>query len=236
MAHKQKVLVLGGSSGIGEAAASAFLASGHEVIIASRSNDKLKAAKSRLGDVATFAVDATDDASVAAMMAAIGPIDHLVLTAGGGGSGGPFAQIGAAALAVAFEAKLMAQARLAQAAIPHLSQSGSITFTGGVAGQKALPGMVAAGVTNMGLEALAKALAVEIAPVRVNIVVPGLVDTPAYAGIPDDMRTGFFAGAAAGLPVGRVGKASDIGAAILAIATNGYMTGTSVVVDGGGHL
>ena len=236
MTPTRKTLILGGSSGIGEAAAAAFMAAGHDVIIASRSAGKLAQARSRLGDVETIEVDTTDPASVAALMQAAGTIDHLVLTAGGRTPTGPFAEIGAQGLEAVMTDKLLVQARVAQAAIPHLSKSGSITFTGGIAGQKAVPGMSAAAAANMALEALSRSLAAEIAPVRVNIVVPGLVDTPAYSEMPDDMRKGLFAGAASSLPVGRVGLPSDIGAAILAIATNGYMTGSSVVIDGGGHL
>ncbi len=236
MAGHQKTLIVGGSSGIGEAAAAAFVAAGHAVVIASRAGDKLAAAQSRLGDVTTLQVDAADDASVADMMKSVGALDHLVLTPGSGIPMGPFAEIGPKALATAFAAKLLAQARVAAAAIPYLAEGGSITFTGGVVGQKPMPGMVAAGVANMGLEALTRLLAIEIAPRRVNIVVPGLIDTPAYAGMPEAHRAAFFAGASKSLPAGRVGQPADIGGAILSVATNGFMTGATVVIGGGGHL
>jgi NAD(P)-dependent dehydrogenase (short-subunit alcohol dehydrogenase family) len=236
MANGQKVLVLGGSSGIGEAAAAAFLAAGASVTIAGRSGDRLEAAKARLGAVSTIVVDGHDAGSVAALAAEVGHLDHLVLTAGGQTPMGPFGAIGADGLATVVGDKLLTQARVAAALLPQIAPTGSITFTGGIAGQKAMAGMSAAAVTNSALEALTRVLAVEAAPVRVNVVVPGLVDTPAYAGMPDAARAGMFAGAAAALPVGRIGAPSDVGAAILMLATNGFITGTSLVIDGGAAL
>lgn len=236
MANGQRVLVLGGSSGIGEAAAAAFIAAGAQVTIAGRSEDRLLSAKARLGAVSTIVVDGRDAASVAHLVAQVGAIDHLVLTAGGRTPMGSFAQIGVEAVATVVEDKLLTQARVAAALLPQVAPTGSITFTGGIAGQKALAGMAAAAITNSGLEALTRVLAVEAAPVRVNVVVPGLVDTPAYAGMPEAARAAMFAGAATALPAGRVGQPSDIGKAILMLATNGFITGTALVVDGGAAL
>jgi NAD(P)-dependent dehydrogenase (short-subunit alcohol dehydrogenase family) len=232
----QRVLVLGGSSGIGEAAAVAFQAAGAMVTIAGRSRERLNAAKSRIGNAATIVVDANDPASVSALAKAIGALDHLVLTAGGNTPIGPFAQIGAEGLAAVVEDKLLPQSRVAAALLPQIAVNGSITFTGGIAGQKAFPGMAAAGVTNSALEALTRFMAIEAAPVRVNIVVPGLVDTPAYAGMPENERDGMFAGAAAALPVGHIGRPADIGKAIIMLATNRFITGTTLVIDGGAAL
>lgn len=232
MTDRPRTLIVGGSSGIGEAAANAFVTSGHEVIIASRSAGKLAAAEARLADVATIEVDATSDASVRHMMGRVGAIDNLVLTAGAGIAVGPFIEIGAEALRATLETKLLAQARVAQHAASYVRACGSITFTGGVAGQKALLGMAAAGVANMGLQALAQTLAVELAPIRVNVVMPGMVQTPAYAG----MRSDFFARAASNLPVGRVGQPDDLGQAIHAIAMNGFISGANITADGGAQL
>lgn len=236
MTQQQAALIVGGSSGIGEAAAAAFLGAGHLVTIASRSSDKLEAARRRLGDVTALEVDATSDVSVRTMIAQVGRIDHLVIAAGAGVASGPFAELGPDALMAAVNGKLLAQARVVHAAMGRIAPGGSITFIGGVAGRKALPGMAPAAVANLGIEALARALAREIAPIRVNVVAPGLVDTPAYAGMLEASRTAMFAGAAASLPAGRIGAPADIGDAILAIATNRFLTGEVVVIDGGASL
>ena len=165
------------------------------------------------------------------MIARVGRIDHLVVAAGAGVASGPFADGGPDALMAAVNGKLMAQARVVHAAMGAIVPGGSITFIGGVAGRKALPGMAPAAVANLGLEALARVLAREIAPVRVNVVAPGLVDTPAYARMPEAARRAMFAGAAASLPAGRIGAPTDIGDAILAIATNPSLTGEVVVIE-----
>ena len=96
--------------------------------------------------------------------------------------------------------------------------------------------MTAVGVANLGLQALASALAKELAPLRVSLIAPGLVDTPAYAGMPTEARTAMLQATADALPVGRVGQAEDIAAAIFAVVRNGYITGAEIEVDGGAHL
>ena len=237
MDRKRKVLVAGGSSGIGLATARAFAEGGDSVTIAGRSSEKLAAAQKTLPHgVAAEQVDALSDASVAELFARLGTLDDLVLTVGAGAAVGPFEAVGVSAIAQTLETKLMAQARLAHAALERLSDDGTITFVGGVAGRRPLPGMVAVGVANLGLQALASALAKELAPVRVNLIAPGLVDTPAYAGMPAEARAAMLQATADALPVGRVGQAEDIAAAIVAVVRNGYITGAELEVDGGAHL
>ena len=237
MDRKRRVLVAGGSSGIGLATARAFAEAGDSVTIAGRSPDKLAAALKTLPDgVTAEPVDALSDASVAELFGRLGPLHDLVLTVGAGAAMGRFETLGVSAIAQTLETKLMAQARLAHAALEHLNDDGTITFLGGVAGRRPLPGMTAVGVANLGLQALASALAKELAPLRVNLIAPGLVDTPAYAGMPTEARTAMLQATADALPVGRVGQAEDIAAAIFAVVRNGYITGAEIEVDGGAHL
>ena len=237
MQTEKTVLIVGGSSGMGRATATLFAEHGHTVVIAGRSREKLQAVQAEIsGNVRIEQVDATSAASVADLFARTGRVDHLVLTASAGVAIGSFRDVGVAALSGAFSQKSLAQAQVAQAAIGHLPPDGSITFVSGVAGRRPIAGMSAAGVANAALEALATVLAKEIAPVRVNVVAPGLVDTPAYDGMPADAREAMMRSAAEGLPVGRVGTAEDIAQAIRAVVLNGFITGTCIEVDGGAHL
>jgi NAD(P)-dependent dehydrogenase (short-subunit alcohol dehydrogenase family) len=89
---------------------------------------------------------------------------------------------------------------------------------------------------NAALEAFGKANALDLAPIRVNVIAPGLVDTPAYAGMPEEMRQGMYAGYGSAVPAGRVGKAEDVASAALFLMTNTFVTGTVIDVDGGVHV
>lgn len=237
MSEQKHVVVVGGSSGMGLAAAQLFVQSGARITIAGRSKAKLThAAHSIEGDVSIGEVDATSDNSVEAFFESTGQIDHLVVTVASGVPMGAFRETGVAGLEQTLTYKLMAQARLVHAAIPHLSQDSSITFVSGIAGRRPIPGMSSAAVANHGIEALATVLAKELAPIRVNVIAPGLVDTPAYDGMPPEIKEAMMHDTAAALPVGRVGTSEDIGAAIVSVATNGFVTGTTFEIDGGAHL
>lgn len=237
MTPSQRTLIIGGSSGIGLATAQAFLAANDTVIVAGRSQAKLDAAGVVLGSTVTLeTVDATSDASVTALFDRIGPVDHVVVTSASGAPMGPFQAIGLGAIQHAVETKLLAQARVAHAASRAVTKAGSLTLVSGVAGRRVVPMLSAIGVANAGIEALGQYLAKELAPVRVNVIAPGLVDTPAYEGMDPTARTQMLEATAASLPVGRVGTAADIAQAILLTAKNGYLTGTVIEVDGGAHL
>jgi NAD(P)-dependent dehydrogenase (short-subunit alcohol dehydrogenase family) len=123
-----------------------------------------------------------------------------------------------------------------RALAPKLSAHGSITLVTGAAARAALPGTSGLAAVNGALEAMARVLAVELAPRRVNTVSPGMTATEAYAGLPDEARKGMFAATAAKLPVGRIGAPEDIAQAILLAAANPFVTGATLDVDGGAHL
>lgn len=230
----KSVLVVGGSSGIGEAAARAFHAAGASVAIASRSVDKLRAAAARIGAcVRTYEVDVLDDASVETLGREAGLIDHLVVTASMIESR-PVRDLSFEAAMTSMNSKFFGAYRLVRAV--HVAERGSITLVSGIASRKHLPGMAMLGAINAALEALGKGLAAELAPMRVNVVSPGLVDTPFYDAMGADAKTAFLEQFAGQLPVGRVGQPDDIAAAILMLATNPYATGSVVDVDGGGLL
>lgn len=235
--NKKHILIVGGAKGIGLETARAAAEAGAHVTITARSKASLDAALSGLPDgVAGLELDFTDQASVQALSEAVSDLDHLVLSASSDVAWGPFAEIAEDTLRAAFEAKFWGYWRVIRVLSSSLARDGSITLVTGAAARAALAGTSGLAAVNGALEALAKTLAVELAPVRVNTVSPGMTATEAYAGMPDDAREGMFAAAAAGLPVGRIGAPEHIAAAIVMGAANPFLTGATLDVDGGAHL
>jgi NAD(P)-dependent dehydrogenase (short-subunit alcohol dehydrogenase family) len=133
----------------------------------------------------------------------------------------------------AFESKFWGQYFAAKYAVPYLRPGGSIVFITGVYGHRPPKGRHVLAAMNGGIEGLARALAVDLAPLRVNVVAPGMMDTPLYADMPADQRQAMYDELAARLPVGRIGTAEDAAKAILYLMDDGYVTGTVLHVDGG---
>jgi len=234
---QQRTVVVGGTSGIGLATAERLLNAGHEVTIAGRSAERLEQAAKRLGGKArAVALDAADPASAKRAFAAIGAFDHLVLALGGNVGAGPFAAIDLADMRRPFEDKVFPHFATAQAALPFLAKEGSLTFVSAVSGQAAMPGTAALGAANAAIAALAPILAVELKPLRVNAVSPGVIDTPWWRFAADDARAALFADFAAKTPVGRVGRAEDVADAIAFVIGNRFMTGATIICDGGLRL
>jgi NAD(P)-dependent dehydrogenase (short-subunit alcohol dehydrogenase family) len=234
---QQRILIIGGSNGMGLAAAQRLAQLGAEVLVAGRSQAKLDAALATIdGRAAGYVADFTDPASLAALFERIGRIDHLVLAASSNAAWGPFAATGAGALRAALEGKLVGYWQSLQAALPHLRRDGSVVMLTGAASRTAMPGTAGLAAVNGAITQMAQTLARELAPLRVNVVSPGLVDTPAYDGLPAEAKAGMFAGAAGSLPVGRTGTPEDIAEAILYLLGNGFTTGAILDVDGGARM
>jgi NAD(P)-dependent dehydrogenase (short-subunit alcohol dehydrogenase family) len=225
----KKVVVVGGSSGIGLATAELAKAQGAEVIIASRSADKVKAAAAKVGATGIVA-DVTNDDSVINLFKTCGPVDHVVVSAAQLKSG-PFKTVSMEDARSTLEGKLWGAWRVARAA--EIKAGGSLTLVSGFLSIRPRPNSAIVGAANGALESLARALALELAPVRVNCVSPGIIDTPIRAGMPEAARKDMLAKIASGLPVGRVGLGEDIGMQILAFMANGFATGAIVYIDGG---
>jgi NAD(P)-dependent dehydrogenase (short-subunit alcohol dehydrogenase family) len=226
----KKVVVVGGSSGIGLSTAELAKAQGAEVIIASRNADKVKAAAAKLG-AKGIPADVTSDQSVVDLFKACGPIDHVVVSAAQLRTG-PFKTVPMDDVRGTLEGKLWGAWRCARAA--DIKPGGSLTLVSGFLSIRPRPNSAIVSVSNGALESLARALALELAPIRVNCVSPGLVDTPIRAAMPEAARNDMLAKAAASLPVKRVGVGEDIAQQILVFMTNGFMTGSIVYLDGGG--
>lgn len=230
----QRVLVLGGSSGIGLAAAARAAEAGAEVTIASRSKAKLDAALAGLGPKARAAVlDTGDEAAVEAFFAEGTPWDHIVVSAAQTPSG-PVRSLGLANARSAMESKFWGAYRVARAA--RIREGGSLTLISGFLSVRPSASSVLQGAINAALEALARGLALELAPVRVNAVSPGLIDTPLWSRLPGDKRDAMFARAAETLPARRMGQPEDIANAVLFLITTPFATGSTVRVDGGGAI
>ncbi|HIK08989.1 MAG TPA: SDR family oxidoreductase [Oscillatoriaceae cyanobacterium M33_DOE_052] len=233
----QKVVIIGGSSGMGLAIAKAAVAKGKKVIIASRSAAKLNKAKAEIGgDVESELVDITLEVSVKELFAKIGNYDALLLTPSVGVNG-PFMEVDIPTARQAFENKFWGSYYAAKYGAAGLDKTnGSITFFSGSVVEKPSPGLSLLAAINGGLEALAKSLAVELAPIRVNVVSPGLVVTPLYSGIPEAYRQNYFDSVAMELPLKRVGQPEDIAELALFLIENKYMTGAVINIDGGVRL
>jgi len=230
----QHVVVLGGTSGFGFATARAAAVEGARVTIASRSAARVGEALRRLGNAATGeAVDVTDRPALERFFAGLGGFDHLAVTVGDPLVSKPLMEMTEAEARAAFEVRFWGQFNAVRAAYPHISRSGSITLVSGGLARRPGPGRgIYTGVLG-GLEGMVKSFAVELAPVRVNAVTAGMVDTELWHGLPEPERRAAFAAAAGRLPVGRVGRPEDIAEAYLYLMGNGFTTGESIVVDGG---
>jgi len=225
----KKVVVVGGSSGIGLATAELARREGAEVIIASRNAEKLNAVAATLGARA-IAADVTNDKSVEDLFAACGVVDHVVVTAAQLRSG-PFKTVAMDDVRSTMEGKFWGAWRVAKSA--QIAPGGSLTLVSGFLSIRPRPNSAIVGAANGAIESLARSLALELAPVRVNCVSPGIIDTPIRATMPEAARLDMLAKTAASLPVGRVGTGEDIARQILAFMTIGFATGSIVYLDGG---
>ena len=233
----QKMVVIGGTSGIGLEVARAAAARGARVVIAGRDRARADAACASLaGEVVAHALDAGDRSALDAFFDKAGPVDHLVLTLSGGEGGGEFASLDLRALRRGFEAKFWPQLEAVQAALPALAPAASVTFVTAVSARIARPGTTGLAAINGALEAMVGGLARELAPRRVNAVSPGVIDTAWWSQASAPVRQAVFEEQARTLPVGRVGRPEDVAQSVLFMATNGFTTGSIVECDGGLHL
>lgn len=225
----QTVVVIGGGSGIGAAVATLAGAEGARVVAISRSGTAPAGAEPIPLDVRDL--DALDNA-----LGSVGPIDHLVHTVGARIAATALPQLGSDDLSLAFDTKLFSAIHAARLALPHLSANASITFTSGQVSRKFGSGSMVKGTVNAAVDAAARHLAKELAPRRVNVVSPGVVDTSLWGEPGSDARLALLARVGAALPVQRVGEPYELARAYLFAMTNGFVTGSVIDVDGGGLL
>lgn len=232
----QKIVIVGGSSGIGFAIAKAALEESAEVVIVSRNTDKLKRAKERLNNkVETFDADIRDSLQLEPLFEKIGAFDHLQITASEINFG-EFATLSIQEAKNAFDNKFWGPYQTVKAALQHLSPKGSITFYSGAYSQfpKTTGASVVAAI-NSAIEGLSRALALELSPIRVNTITPGIVDTELFEnlGMDAEQRTHFFNDITAGQVIKRPAQPEEIAQSALYLMSNTYSTGNTLFIDGG---
>jgi NAD(P)-dependent dehydrogenase (short-subunit alcohol dehydrogenase family) len=214
----QKVLIIGAGSGIAAQLATDLSAAGAKVTVAGRRT--------------TLAVDLTDEDSIRRLAAELGEVDHIVSVAAAHANG-PVSGLDRDAVHTAFDAKVVGPILLAKHFAPSIRPGGSILLFSGVAAWRPSPGLAVMATTNAAVATLAEALAVGLAPIRVNALSPGIIDSGYWDGTD---KASFFADVAAKNPARRIGQPSDVSAAALLALTNPFITGTTLHVDGGGRL
>ncbi len=230
------IVVLGGSSGIGLAVATEALSQGAHVTITGRSQERLARARGELhGDVEERVLDATDEEGVRSFFAERREVDHIFTTAGSVGSDHRL-EAGASALRATMDSRFLAALYTAKYGGPKIRAGGSITFMSGTATVRPLEGASIASASCGAVEALARALAIDLAPVRVNAIRPGFIDTPFLHQVLGEQREAILAGVAAKLPARRIGRVEEAAHAVLFLMENEFVTGTSLTIDGGGSL
>ena len=231
----QKVIVFGGASGVGLATAELVASKGAEVGVTGRDPAKLRAVEQGSGGrLKSKQVDGKDRLAVEAFFDEVGPFDHLVLTAGQTNRGGSFVDdITDKSFRDTFDGKFWVQITAAHRGARRIRPGGSITFFSGGASRKAMKGMVNIAAVNGAIDAVVPALALELAPTRVNAISPGTLRTTYWTGTPEDQLEKIFGRMASALPVGRVGTADDIANTVLFVMTTTFVTGTVLAVDGG---
>jgi NAD(P)-dependent dehydrogenase (short-subunit alcohol dehydrogenase family) len=233
----EHVLIIGGSSGIGLALAELLLADNILVTIAGRSQERLAAAHRRLPRLRTHRVDIGNEQLVQQMLEAAAPVQHIVVTAADATDAvAPISDLTVATARALIDTKLLGPWLVAKHAAGCLGAGSTLTFTSGFSAYRPGPGASMTAAVNGALEALARALALELAPARVNAVSPGWTDTPMWDTIAGEHRAQRLAEMAARLPVRRVGQPADVATAILALIRNNHITGTLLHIDGGQRL
>lgn len=229
----KRVVVVGGKRGIGLGVAQAAHAVGAAVIIASRRNASAHD-HPELSGFEQIVLDIRDEAAVQAAFDAIGPFDHLVVTAGPElGSWGSFMDPDMRGVRDYLQGKFLGTWACARHAAPHMRAGGSMTFLTGGVGAKVKLGQAAVTPTFAAVESLSKSLALELAPVRVNTIRPGFIDTEFWDILPEETVKEIRAKVRANFPARRLGTAADVGHAAVFLMTNTFVTGTVLEVSGG---
>ncbi len=231
---EQRVVVIGGSSGMGLATARAAALEGAAVTVASSSRTRVDAALAELPEGCEGAVlDVRDEAEVSALFERSGDVDHVVFTAGDAFTPRPLADLGMNDARAIFDVRFWGAVTVAKYAASRIRPAGSIALTTGTVGQRPVPGAALAAAGAGAAEGLVRGLAAELAPIRVNAVRAGAIRTPLWDAVPESQRDALFTRLAQRTLTATVGEPEEIAMAHLHLMQNRYVTGTIVTVDGG---
>lgn len=234
---RQRIVIIGGSSGMGLATARAAAAAGAAVTIASSNQERLKAALTDLPDTCDgHVVDTRDEAAVAALFDRVGELDHLVYTAGDAVRPQPLADVPLDAARKLLEVRFWGAVTAVKYAAPQVRPGGSIVLTSGTVAVRPAPGTALVAGAAAATEGLTRGLAAELAPIRVNAVRAGAIRTPLWDPVPEPQRAALFAALADRTLTKSIGEADEIAAAHLYLMENRFVTGTVLTVDGGAIL
>lgn len=233
--HGQSVLVVGRGSGIARAVTLAARDAGASVTAAGRDKDTLVAAYAGEPAIRTETVDMTDEASIAALGDQLGSVDHVVCTASARARG-RLEDLDRDAIRLSFDTKVIGPLVLAKHLAPRMNERGSFVIFSGVAAAKIAVGTLGVAITNGAADVLARSLALELAPIRVNAISPGVIDTGAWDALGEPGKARYFAEMSARNPARRIGTADDIANGVLFAMTSTFLTGQTLRIDGGEPL
>jgi NAD(P)-dependent dehydrogenase (short-subunit alcohol dehydrogenase family) len=230
---KSRIVIAGGSSGIGLALTKMLAEEGASLTVLGRDASKLQSLKDSIGSVKTVALDARDRAALDAFFRTAGQVDHLVLALSGGKGGGMFRDLPLQELQEGFDSKFWPQLHTLQAALPYMDPAGSVTLVTAASAGAVLPGASGLAAINGALEIMIPILSAELKPLRINAVSPGVIDTPWWDFLPAEARQQVFSDFGARTNVGRVGRPEEVAAAIRGVIANGYINGITLRCHGG---
>jgi len=232
----QTVVVIGGSAGIGLETARLARGAGAEVIITARGAERLASAAREVGAVSSAAFDASDLDRLAEFFAGLpGPIDHILWT-GSGPYYAPLAELDLDEVRRDIEAHLLVPVQIAREAVGRVRPGGTLLFIGGTGGRRPAAGLGLISALTAAMPALVATLALEIAPVRVNLIAAGFVDTPLSARLLGDELEARREQLRETLPTGRVVGPEDVAALAVHLMSNTALTGATYDIDGGQQL
>jgi NAD(P)-dependent dehydrogenase (short-subunit alcohol dehydrogenase family) len=231
----QTVLVIGRGSGLARAIALIAADAGARVIVAGRNQEMLAAAYAGEPGIRAELVDLTDEGSIAALGERLGSVDHVVSTASARARG-RLADLDRDAIRLSFDTKVIGPLMLAKHLAPRMNQGGSFVIFSGVAAAKIAVGTMGVAITNAAADTLARSLALELAPIRVNAISPGVIDTGAWDAFGEQGKADYFADVSARNPARRIGTPDDIAQGVLFALTSTFLTGQTLHIDGGEPL
>lgn len=226
----KRIVIAGGSSGIGLATALMALADGAEVIITGRDPGKLKRV---VDSIQAFPVDMADRRQTDNFFKNIGLFDHLVIAVSGGKGAGIFRELDLDELKTGFEGKFWPQLNCLQAALPYINPQGSIVLITAISATSQMPGFSGLAAINSALESMVPVLAKELKPIRINAVSPGVINTSWWDSYPADVKKQIFDGFIPKIPAGKIGEPDHVAQAIISLLQMDYVTGRILPVDGG---